>query len=72
MESLTSKLTAVQASPDHFTCSFTQTQIALLDGDHAELMISNFVDGAARFYVNNVVTVSTLSILTVPLFVDDV
>ena len=35
-------------------------------------MISNFVDGAARFFVHNVVTVGRLSVIAVPLFSDDV
>lgn len=38
----------------------------------AELMLSNFVDGAAQFYSQNVVAVTSLNILEVPLFGDAV
>ena len=55
-----------------YDCIFTADQINMLDGDQAELMISNFVDGASRLYLQNVITISTLNLIEVPLFYDEV
>jgi len=44
----------------------------MLDVDQVELMISNFVDGASRLYLQNVVTISTLYLIEVPLFYNEV
>jgi len=72
IQTISSELNPVSSDAGHYTCTFTAVQIDMLVGDQVELMISNFVDGASRLYLDNVVTISIFSLIEVPLFYDDV